>query len=105
MNNSSARIIGVRRIRVRRRDLTKACTGKVGQIGAAKEIGVVKGVQEFTAQFEINPLGDLDLLHQAQIEASEARSGDVNVLRSALAVVNLNASGAVGRRASSRGRK
>jgi hypothetical protein len=67
LNQSSARILGVGRVRISRRHLTEEVIVKVGQIGVSQEVDIIEGVQELAAQLEVDFLGDLEPLDRAQI--------------------------------------
>src|SRR5262245_53902728 len=93
LHQPSARVLCIGRILVGRRHLHEARVGRgdEGIAGGVEEVDIVEGVQELAAQFKIETLGKPDLLLEAQIEAGELRPGHKNVLRCALAAINLDA--------------
>src|SRR5262245_22878470 len=59
---------------------------------------MVKSIEELAPQLEIQTLFEPDFFDDAQIKASEPRTADIDTLRSALAVINFDTAGTVGRR-------
>src|SRR5262245_1137419 len=100
LHQSSAGVIGVGRIPISLRHLHECQAGRSDELVVIgiEEIDIVEGIQELSSQLKVVTLADPDLLLDAQIEADELRSCDEDVLRGALAGVELKAVCATGRR-------